>query len=202
MLTNNAKKLLTSSVTTPKSGSTYSGVYEAADGSFVLHNNNTTNKILNSQAESSEDIAKIRCVSTLAISFYGYRGLPHFRIVKKSALPTDTWSASTLVCIVCTHDQEDSPITPDAVNVPGNDLSDALQTVSAIQQNNYALTITFNNASDSVMHVNRLGFYMGVQAYPYSSTGGGSMLMHLFAFDDIALAPGETKSITIQPDLD
>lgn len=201
MLSNNAKKLLTADLSTPSADNLFWGVFTAVDGQFVTHNNTSTNAIMNSR-ETTEAIAKQRCACTLSIAIFGYRGMGSVEIAKKSTLPSDVWPASSKMYIVPAYDQEDAPITPDAFNVPGNDLSDSLQSCSVTSQNKYVTTITFNNASNSVMHVNRIGIYMPMQKFPTSSSGNGSLLLYIFAFDDIALAPGETKSITIQPDLD
>lgn len=198
MLTNNCKKLLNSDITSITSGSIHYGVFTLNSGSFLLHNNNSINKILNS-SESSDALAITQCFSILPPYVFGYHGPAGVACVKKSKLPSSVWPAARGTYVVCTYDADDAPIEPDLINVPGNDLSDALQSVTVSTQNNYVLTITFNNTSDSVMHVNRVGIYMPVQNYPPASTGNGCMLMHIFAFDDIALNPGETKSITIRP---
>lgn len=193
MRTENLKKLLTGVVTTASSGSSNVRVITPRSGSFKSANGTALAATAATYTNNNSAILYAMAASDMTAAAL-FRTTPGYTPTYKawSAVVADygesVYTEQLPRYISATYDATDTPIASSDYALKGTDVPCTIAV-----NDNTKITITFSNSGTSVLHANRIGFTMALNYRLY--------LMHIFAFDDIALAPGETKSITIQPDL-
>ena len=192
MITKNGSELLKGNLSATLYNSYY---YGGVDGEFRQHNGVSYSRVYSPYAPTTaETYGRRNAYMMVLFSACGYG---EYAIAKKSDLGTYNPGNSIFVC---TYDDAHADISPDMYQAPGNDIT---LTASVTTQNNIFHTITFTNSTSESARVNRISIYypVGTAAGEMDASKTADMLVHLFAIDDIVLAPGETKSITITLEL-
>lgn len=196
MITNNGINLLKGTIQEQQSGSTWIGtIVNTTTGLKYTDSNGTQFDRFGSGIPStignSMGAAWLLAMQAMFNGALMYGGLTY---KAKTVVPTSGGGRY----FTATYDSGDTPVSPDMYQVPGDNLSTG-QTASDSVSANIVHTITFANNSDTVMHCNRIGLY--TSGGNGASQSGVAILTHIIPIDDIALKPGETKSITLTIEL-